>query len=106
MYKHSGRRAEAIEQFAIVLRLKPELPTPRQQLQSLGVNPRYNQTARLAGNRRRPQPFAKSTSNQSLFFRGCSQLRADFPDFAQIQFAGAEQREVFHAEKLVGPRLP
>jgi tetratricopeptide (TPR) repeat protein len=34
-----GRREEAIEQFTIAMRLKPEMPEPRQKLQALGVNP-------------------------------------------------------------------
>ena len=34
-----GRREEAIEQFTIARRLKPEMPEPRQKLQALGVNP-------------------------------------------------------------------
>jgi hypothetical protein len=36
----SGRREEAIEQFSITLRLKPDLLEPRQQLRSLGVEPK------------------------------------------------------------------
>ncbi len=34
-----GRREEAIEQFTIAGRLKPEMPEPRQKLQALGVPP-------------------------------------------------------------------
>jgi hypothetical protein len=33
-----GRREEAIEQFTIAGRLKPEMPEPRQKLRALGVN--------------------------------------------------------------------
>jgi hypothetical protein len=39
LFEHLGRRKEAIEQFTIALRLKPELAEPRQKLQALGVNP-------------------------------------------------------------------
>jgi tetratricopeptide (TPR) repeat protein len=39
LFGRLGRREEAIEQFTIALRLKPEMPEPRQKLQALGVNP-------------------------------------------------------------------
>ena len=38
LLKSTGRREEAIEQFTITLRLKPEWPEPRQRLQELGVD--------------------------------------------------------------------